>query len=202
MMISTSRTRPPWSSTPPTPIDRHARGRSEIERDHRDRGGEDALDLRDRSLRQLDVIDRRAAGVLRRERIGLVGELERELGAAADRLRADVAHARDHRQCLLERPGDLRLHEIGRELRRVRDDHHPREAHLRVDAARQRRDRVHACEREADHGEPDDRRVPAQPADDHGVFPAGGVTAGGFSAAAFPAGALSASFWPSSRPST
>jgi len=82
------------------------------------------------------VIDRSAARVLCVQGIGVVGELQRQLGSTADRLRADVANTRHHRERLLERARDLRLDEIGRELADVSDDHHARERHLRVDAAR------------------------------------------------------------------
>jgi len=134
----------------PPHVGRGGPGHAEVPRDHRDRGRQHALDDRRGALRQLDVIDRGLAGVLRLQRIGLVRELERELGRAADRARAHVAHPRDHRERLLERARHLRLDEIRGDLAGVRDHDDAREHHLGIDPARQDEDRVHAerCERQ------------------------------------------------------
>jgi hypothetical protein len=113
------------------------------------------------------VVDRGLARVLRLQRIGLIGELEQQLDGASDRPRADVAHAGDHRERVLQRPRHLRLDEVGGDLADVGDHDDAREHHLGVDAARQREDRAAAERGERQHRDPDEGRVAPQRANEH-----------------------------------
>ncbi len=160
--------------------------RRQVERDHGHRRRQHALDTGRRAVRHLDLIDRAAARVLDLQRIGLVGELQRQLGRTADRSRTHVMHAGHHGERFFERPRDTRLDELWRELAGVRDHDDTRKRHLRIDAARQREDRHRAEHRKRDRREPHDRTIGAQPADHHsGLATAGSGFGFAFASAGF-----------------
>ena len=182
--------------------------RRDVERDHGDRGRQHALHDRRRAPGELDVIDRGLARVLRGQRIGAVGEQQRQLDRAADRAGADMADPGHDRERLLERPRHLRLDEVGRQLAGLGDDDDPRELHLGVDAARQLEDRDRPERGEPQHGDPHQAGMTPQPSHErHLLVTPFAVRA--LSSLPVPALPLSArlwsaatSAWPSWRPST
>ena len=73
--------------------------------------------------------------VQRLDHVGVGGEVDRQLGGPADRLRPDADHAQHDADGLLDRPGDGDLDVLDRQAGRLGDDDDPREGDLGIDAA-------------------------------------------------------------------
>ena len=96
----------------------------------------------------------------RKHHVGRRIELRRNLGAAANALRAHAANAWHFERRLFEWPRDDEHHRTRRQRAAVRDDHDARELQRRVDAAGQRERREDAANNQRDGDEHAGPRVP------------------------------------------
>ena len=136
----------------------------EVVRDDREQRRSESLDLDLQVRRQhpLDLAHARAHELKGVGHIGARREGDRDLARAADRLRLDARHARDHAHRLLERPRDAEDHLARAEGRALRDDLDPREQELGVDGRRQPERRPRARDGEQRDREIDDAALTPQ----------------------------------------